>query len=618
MSRTALLTLTLIAACSHAPVHKPGDDYLRAIKFEGNSKLKSKTLVAGLALQRTQSRGRAPDPYQVQVDADRIRGEYLRKGFLDVDVRSRVEREGDASTVTYTVEEGVRATTRVVIYGVPPNDPALSEADVRAKLALRDGDQFEYATFDAAKAPLIHIAEDAGYAHAKLDATVYADRAKHEALVQLDYTLGPKCTFGAVEITGAGELVGAVRSRLQFATGDPYSITALVATRRALYGLARFSTVQVQPETTTSAVVGVKIAVSESAPHELSLGGGFGMDPTSFEVRARIGYTIAGWPFPLDTFRLDLRPAYAYLRDGSGYEPRIRAMAKLERQDLFWTYAKGEVEGGYNYLAVEAYTSYGPRARLGFQTPLGTDKVRFRVGWAIERLDFRNISPLIDPDLQLTLGLDRPELVGAYQQALIVDLRDNPIEPRLGAYGEFRVAEGTRFAGGQFEYTQIVPELRGYVPIGSVVLAAKLRGGTFFGDVPVTERFFEGGSSSHRGFGERQLSPSVSGDVMGTTRNVPYGGSTMFETGLEARIPLTTWRNMGLGTVVFLDGGDVTNDRSQLDLGNLNWAIGTGLRLMTIVGPLRADLGYRLNRFGPMDPAPGSRFAFHLSLGEAF
>ena len=82
-------------------------------------------------------------------------------------------------------------------------------------------------------------------------------------------------------------------------------------------------------------------------------------------MRGRAGYTITGWPWPLTTFEVDTRPAYAFLRDGSGYEPRIRAMAKLTRIDLFAPFITGEVEGGYNYLVVEAYTSYGPRARLG-------------------------------------------------------------------------------------------------------------------------------------------------------------------------------------------------------------------------------------------------------------
>ncbi|MEO8703321.1 MAG: BamA/TamA family outer membrane protein [Kofleriaceae bacterium] len=618
----SLVLVAAVAACSHGPKHSPGDEYLKAIKFEGNRELGKKRLVAGLGLHRTQERGRAPDPYLVQVDADRIRGEYLREGYLAVDVRSRVERQGDAATVIYTVEEGVRARTKVVIEGLPPADPDLPITMVRKQIALADGADFDYAVYDLAKQPLMRVVQNAGYAHAKLDAIVYADRANHEAIIQLNYTLGPKCTFGTVEITGVnGDLADAVRNRVRFSTGDRYSTRAINRTQRALYAFGRFSTVQVLPSEKPDAVVNVKIAVSEGARREIKFGGGFGIDPTAYEVRGRAGYTIAGWPFPLDTLTLDARPAYARLRDTGEYEPRMRALAKLERQDIFWTHSKGEVEVGYNYLAVEAYTSYGPHTRIGFSTPLNFDKPRqlqLRVGWGLERLDFRRISPLIDPALQMQLELDHPQQVGAYSQAFVADYRDHQIEPRLGWYGEFRITEGTRYAGGAYEYLQVVPELRGFVPIGPVTLAGRIRTGGIFGDVPATERFFSGGGSNHRGFGERQLSPYVSGNDGTADRIIPYGGAGLLETGLEARIPITSWRGIPIGSVVFLDGGDVTERYGDLDPSNLHWALGTGLRAMTIVGPVRLDFGYRLNRKGPLDPAPGSPFAVHLSLGEAF
>jgi outer membrane protein insertion porin family len=210
--------------------------------------------------------------------------------------------------------------------------------------------------------------------------------------------------------------------------------------------------------------------------------------------------------------------------------------------------------------------------------------------------------------------LDRPNRIGAYEQAVVLDLRDNPATTHEGLYSEVRVIEGTPFAGGDFSFVELVPELRGYVPLGGVVFAGKARYGTFIGDAPVTERFVSGGASNHRGFGERKLSPFVTD---GST-TIPIGGTTLVETGVEARIPLTTWRKMGVGTVVFLDGGDVTDDNSSLSLSRLHWALGGGLRLNTIVGPVRFDLGYRLNRTGPMDPAPGSHYAFHFSIGEAF
>lgn len=623
-SIAAVLASALLSACggSRRP-RRPGEEYLKSIQVDGNKQVKDRHLVAGLALQRTKDRGRPPDPYQVGLDEERIRGEYLRRGYFGIDVRSRIDRDGDAATVIYTVEEGTRAATKVVITGIPEGDPDLPIQKVRETLPLEDGKPFEYLKYDLAKPMLVGVVQDAGYAHAKLEATVYADRANRQAIVQLDYDLGPKCKFGDVVVEGVdGDLAEAVRARLQFGKGDRYSTQAIAATQRQLYTMGRFSTVQVQPseEATTNAspVVSVKVSVSEAARREIRLGGGFGIDPTAYEVRARTGYTIAGWPFPLDTVTLDLRPAYAYQRDGSGWQPRIRAVARLERQDLFWTYAKGEVEGGYSYVALEPYTAYGPRARLGFQTPVLSPRVQIGVGWNIERLAFRDISPLFDQGMIEYLGLDEPQLVGAYTASLTVDLRDNPVEPKRGAYASLRTALGTQYAGGAYEYKQIIPEGRGYVSLGSVVLAGRLRAGTFFGDVPVTERFFSGGASNHRGFGERRLAPSVTGEVDGQFRTVPFGGAVLVETGVETRFPITTWRTIGFGGVVFLDGGDVGEDWAAIHPNELHWAAGLGLRAKTIVGPVRADLGYRLNRTGPDDPAPGSKFAFHLSLGEAF
>jgi outer membrane protein assembly factor BamA len=635
--RALLLAIGFAGACASAPPHRPGEERLAAIKFEGNQQLSNKTLVTGLALHRTEQRGGAPDPYQVQIDADRIRGEYLRNGFFGIDVRPRVERKGDDATVIYTVEEGARAKTKVVITGLPPG---VKEQTIRAQLPLTDGKPFSYEPYDQAKPLLLGAVQDAGYAHAKLDSSVIADRANDMAIVELDYTPGPKCKFGNVEIAGVtGELSTAVRERLAFAPGQVYSTQAITQTQRNLYGFGRFSTVRVTPEQNAGEVVGVKVDVSEGARRQIQLGGGFGLDPNGYEIRGRAGYSIAGWPFPLDTTSIDLRPAYAYISN-VGYEPRIRALAKLERADLFWTYTKASIEAGYNFLTVEAYTSYGPLARLGFETPLWNPKIKARLGWMFEQNSFRTINGLIDPPanvmdtdaangraLKERLGLGQSERIGAFQQTLVADLRDNPLEPKFGAYGEVRVTEGTAAAGGAFNYVEVVPDVRGYLPVvAGIVLAGRARYGAFYGDIPVTERFFSGGAISQRGFGERQLSPFIrgvladpmTGERKGAQINVPYGGGGLVETSIEARVPITTVRSMPVGFVTFLDGGDVVETPGDLDFGNLHWAAGGGLRVMTVVGPVRLDVGYRLNRVLSPNPDPGKHFAYHLTIGEAF
>ncbi len=616
----AVFLLSVVVACgSKTPPRHPGQEYLDDIKIEGNTSIKTKDLRNGLALRRVQKQGASPDPYLVVIDSERIRGEYLRRGFLEVDVRSRVERHGDKTTVIYTVHEGPRATTRVMITGLPKDDPELYKK-VRETLPLEDGEYFAYEPYDLAKEKMLGVIEDAGYAHAQLNAHVIADRANHMAIVHLQYDLGPKCRFGTIDVSGVtGELADAVRERVAFETGEQYSSAAIAETQRRLYDMKRFSTVRILPDKSDGDVVNVRISLARSSRNELTLGGGVGMDPATYEVRGRTGYTKLGWPFPLTDFSVDLRPAYAMLRDGTGYEPRIRALAKLKRIDLFRPFVTGEIEGGYNYLTVEAYTSYGPLTRLGIESPIYTNKLRARAGWEFEYLDYRHISPLIDPALQMQLRLDGPERIGQYTQAISLDLRDSPIEPTLGAFAELRIDEGTQFAGGEADFFRITPELRGFVPVpkAPIVLAARARYGRIFGEIPATERYYSGGATTQRGFGERRLSPTLVGEVDGDIREVPIGGGELFETSFEVRSRLTKVKGMDLGGVTFLDGGDVT-EPGALDFGNLHWAIGVGLRLFTIVGPVRADVGYRLNRYGSMEPDPGSRFAFHLSIGEAF
>ena len=644
-----LIVVVAATACAHSTAAtRAREDRLEKVDFEGNQRLSNKNLMTGLGVHRVLQRGGAADPYLIQVDADRIRGEYLRKGYLDVDVRSRVERKADTATVIYTVEEGVRAVTKTLMIGLPDDVPTEM---VRQKLPLPEGKPFDYEVYDLAKPHLLEVVQDEGYAHATLDASVIADRANHTAVVLLVYTPGPKCTFGNVEITGAtGELAEAALHRLAFAPGQQYSAQAILQTQRNLYGFGRFSTVRVDPDKAGGEVVGVKISLAEGARHEIKLGGGLGMDQTIYEVRGRAGYTIAGWPFPLDTVTLDSRPAYAFPRDGGSPEPRVRTLAKLERQDLFWTYAKGVVEGGYNFLTVEAFTSYGPFTRLGFETRLGTPRLLLRLGWGFESVNFRKVlcpadtsncarETKLDPPpmtaaLKEHLGVDHPERLGMYQQSLIVDLRDHPIEPTLGGYAELRVTEGSRFAGGAYEYFAVQPDVRGYLPlplIPGAVLAARVRYGAIFADkdnVPPTERLFAGGSNSQRGFGERRLSPHTD-PAMNDGVSVPYGGTRLIDTGIEARVPITKIRTMPLGMAMFLDGGDVTDAAKNpalegilaprdLDLSNLHWALGLGLRLQTVVGPVRVDVAYRLNRTEIGEPEAGSRFAYHLTVGEAF
>jgi outer membrane translocation and assembly module TamA len=129
-------------------------------------------------------------------------------------------------------------------------------------------------------------------------------------------------------------------------------------------------------------------------------------------------------------------------------------------------------------------------------------------------------------------------------------------------------------------------------------------------DLPASERFFAGGDTTVRGFALDQLGAPDTIDENG----FPIGGNAVVIFNGELRVPLFG----GVGVVGFFDTGNVFKRSSDIDFGQLRSAVGFGIRYRSPVGPIRIDLGIKVNR---KELVPGSveqRSALHISLGQAF
>jgi outer membrane protein insertion porin family/translocation and assembly module TamA len=140
-------------------------------------------------------------------------------------------------------------------------------------------------------------------------------------------------------------------------------------------------------------------------------------------------------------------------------------------------------------------------------------------------------------------------------------------------------------------------------------LAGKLRCGGIqplesTSDVPIFKRFFSGGTDSVRGYPYQKLGPL---DSQGN----PIGGMGLMEGSMEWRFPIRS----PLEGVVFSDFGNVAYTIERFTWADTRYTAGVGLRYLTIVGPLRFDVGYELN---PPDPSPFAPYQFHFSIGQAF
>jgi outer membrane protein assembly factor BamA len=158
--------------------------------------------------------------------------------------------------------------------------------------------------------------------------------------------------------------------------------------------------------------------------------------------------------------------------------------------------------------------------------------------------------------------------------------------------------------------------------------------------VPLPERFFAGGSNSHRGFAINQAGPR---DLQ---TGFPIGGNALFVNSVELRTPSIAlpFVEDKLSAVFFHDAGNVFSTTSSMfrnmfkmqqpqqnacklqlvcDYDYTSHAVGAGLRYRTPIGPVRVDLGYNLN---PPFLAQGnqgtvsrlSRLNFYFSIGQTF
>lgn len=627
-----VLLLVVCAGCAGAGASRRGDGdeagtvrQVAGVEIVGNRQVSDGDLIAGLATRPPRGlifRSRTTyDPVALQLDLRRVEAYYKEHGWfaarvVGVDVKA-VGR--DAVRVTIHVEEGEPTRiTAVQIDGVPARARAAAHAVTDR---LEPGEVLVHPVYLEAKEILHGELVRRGYAHAVVDGVIEVDRDRREAIVRLSVDAGPPVRFGRVRVRGLGRVPErAVRARLAWEEGDPFDPDALALTQGRLYELGVFSSVRLdydregRPE-----VADVTIHVAEGARHEVRLGGGGAVDRVRWELHARGGYTVRGFPHPLTTIRLDARPAYTFLRGATGDTGLGgEATAVVEQEDLFLPRMRGTGELGYTIEEIEAYSTRGPRLRLGLGRPLLGDRLHVGVGWQIRSLDFFRVDDAIDDADAATFGLVEPYRLAFFEQSLAYDRRDHPTDAHRGYFADLRLEEGGGFAGGKFRYTKGTTEARGYLPVGRrVVLAARTRVGIVVGGqtLPITQRYYAGGASSHRGFPYRRLSPVA---TAGDGHTVPVGGEALVETSAEARIDVFRFRGRWIGVAAFIDGADVTRDAGDLDPFDLHWATGLGLRYDTPVGPLRFDVGYRLNRTGAGDPEPGERWAWHVSLGEAF
>ena len=576
------------------------------------------------------------DPLQLSLDVQRIRSFYRDRGYYAVRVLdTRVTPSEDGVRVDFVVDEGPVFRLRKTTFSESSTASADVAQTVRviAEEKLQTGEPFLYGDFIAAKQSIVAGLVRNGYAHATVDGKVVVFSEDEAVEVLLNVDAGPVVHFGEIEIDPGPLPMEAIRARVAFRTGDRYDPAALSVTEGRIYELGMVGVVSLYLPTDGPAdVQNVRIEIRPAKRNELRVGFGFARQNPNYQMRFRTGYVRRDFFDPRLSVATEARPALLYQPSDERFAFGIEWSASLTREDFLLPRLTGTAEVQYNLLQYEAYSTLGPAFRLSAGRPLFGDRMRVSLAASMKVLGFPRVEGVVPRDQFTVIGLPpcnsdcQPDgtpgglTLMFFEPALTYDGRDDPVDPGRGAYARLQLEIGRTLSAPGVTWLKLMPELRGYQSLGTrrIVLAGRARIGAKLlpgAPLPAPQRYFGGGSESQRGFTIRQLSPFFGeGDDA-----VPVGGESLLELSAELRFRLVRVFGMWLGLVAFVDAADVGVDFADLDFVTPHVATGGGLRLYTPIGPIRFDLGYRLNRVRPgVEPGGSDRIAIHLSLGEAF
>jgi outer membrane protein insertion porin family len=458
-----------------------------------------------------------------------------------------------------------------------------------------------------------------GYYDVNVDANGAPDEAVNGRVpVEISISAGPVYHFDGVTVSGLQRLHPSfVTKRFTRLNGKTYSPDLLDERFRTLMKTGLFNLLQIKPVPVDGNLLRLEISAEEAKSKEFGFWGGFDTyegalagvqvadrdlfgtgrsGSASIEVSQRSyrGELLYEDPFFLDTDISFRARASAFTFDYDGY-------TKFELGGHFdWSYKITKQDELGLVVAIRHVKITDSEIRPAFLLGNTTNYLVNTVGLT-NTLDMRE-SPYVTP---------RGFLV------------NNTVDVASSAFGsDIEYARGTMRVGYYLPFgpKALTPGVVGVERSGTPLQRWFRQSSIAFGArtgiihsltssgsdeataIPIDERFFIGGATTVRSFGERDLGPH-------DNHGHPVGGEFYTVFNVEYTFPIVG----ELEGAVFTDAGNLLPSSEDVGLNDMRYGIGAGLRYKLPVGPVRLDYGVN------PDPRPDEDFgAFHFSFGFAF
>jgi outer membrane protein assembly complex protein YaeT len=682
--------------------HKVG-----AVTITGNKYFSSELLKESIKVQKANAYQRAGrfSTQLVASDAKTLEAIYRANGFSGVKVTSAVSQidtdergkklKVPEIKVAFTVNEGPQQQFGAVkLKGV---DSSRMKA-IQNMLQATPGQPYSLVTLSGDRDAVLSYYLSNGFDKARIEVSQTVEAGdKQKTDIGYDVTEGEQVITGKVLESGVHYTKQkTVDAQMRVKSGDPLDQSALLDTQRNLYNLALFNEVNaaVQNPAGDAEQKNVVVQIQEAKRWDVTYGFGFEVQtgiPTCGMYCTQVGTTAAqqgkagaSERVSLDVSRINLRGTdssivfhgeYGLLEEivnASFNSPHLFGNKKLS----------GQIQGGYsNVQDISTFAS---------STLQGSFHVTQKVGKKDTFIyDFQYRRVAVNPDslaiaADLIPLLSQPVRVGGPEITWFHDTRSpSPLDAVKGSYTSVQNFLASSKFGSQTSFDRVDASNATYYTFGKnkYVFARNTRIGAIAStgtnpnagtvtspapgacagillntnascnSVPLPERLYAGGASSHRGFGINDAGPR---DLQ---TGFPVGGSAVFVNTFELRLPVQTLPLVGnsLSFVLFHDMGNVFYHPSDMfpsflrihqpdhrtceqvvnaTIGTCNFnyfshAVGVGARYHTPVGPIRLDLSYNLNpTIYPVLPTGGAtatpystnsgHFNFFFSIGQAF